>query len=376
MKITFLIRSLDYGGAERQLIALAKGLHAKGHTVLVSVFYPKGPLEKDLREAGVPVRILNKQGRWDVFGFLSRLIKLLKQEQPDVLHGYLGVPNIITVLLKPVFSQVRMVWGVRSSNMDLNRYDWLLRLAYRIECMLSRFADLIIVNSRAGLEYAATHGFPRQKMVVIPNGIDMKRFFPDPGERRRVRAEWGVREDETLIGLVGRLDPMKDHPNFLKAAALLARERDNVRFVCVGDGPAGYRQKLQEYSRELGLADRLIWAGAREDMPAVYNALDIASSSSFGEGFPNVVGEAMACGVPCAVTDVGDSAWIVGDAGMVVQPGDPEALAGACRDIISFPATVRRALSSSAKQRIEELFDSRQLVTRTERMLAELKSGD
>lgn len=278
----------------------------------------------------MPVCSLGKRHRWDVPGFLWRLLQLLRRQRPDILHGYLAVPNLLTVLLKPLFPRTRMVWGERASNVDLSRYDRLSRLSWRVESRLAHFADLIVVNSRAGLRYAAANGFPEEKMVVIPNGIDVERFRPDPEAERRVRTEWGVSDDETLVGLVARMDPMKDHPTFLKAAAMLVSKQGGLRFVCVGDGSAAYLSELQALGRELGLEGRLIWAGARGDMSAVYNALDVAvSSSAYGEGFPNVIGEAMACGVPCVVTDVGDSAWIVGETGFVVEPGAPEALAHA-----------------------------------------------
>ena len=317
------------------------------------------------KEAGVPVISLEKRGRWDVLGFLLRLVRLLRQEKPDILHGYLGTPNILTVLLKPIFPRIRMVWGVRASNMDLERYDWLARWSYRVECHLSRFADLIIANSYAGMHYAIANGFPKNKMVVIPNGIDTEHFRPNPKARVQVRAEWGVAEDEKLIGLVGRLDPMKDHPTFLKAAALLAREREDVRFVCVGDGPPDYRQELHALGRELGLAERLIWTGTRRDMPAVYNALDIATSSSYGEGFPNVIGEAMACGVPYVVTDVGDSAWIVGDTGIVVPPQNPKALADGWR--LKLNSLDQSAESKELiRQRILDNFSVSNLIQSTE----------
>ncbi|MDD4169642.1 MAG: glycosyltransferase, partial [Desulfotomaculaceae bacterium] len=304
MKITFLIRSLDYGGAERQLVALARELHRHGHSVAVLTFYSGGPLQQDLEKAGVSVINLEKRGRWDILGFLGRLVRFLRRERPDILHGYLVTANILTVLLKPLFPDIRMIWGVRVSNLDFTRYNRYLRLTHPVECRLSRFADRIIVNSQAGSHYAISRGFPQEKTVVIPNGIDTERFRPDPESGKLVRAEWGVSSDEKLIGLVGRLDPMKDHPTFLEAAALLMQKRKDVRFVCVGDGPADLRQELHALGKALDLNKYLIWAGAREDMAAVYNALELAtSSSSFGEGFPNVVGEAMACGVPCVVTE-------------------------------------------------------------------------
>ncbi|MEK6302028.1 MAG: glycosyltransferase [Acidobacteriota bacterium] len=308
LKFVFLTRVLNYGGAERQLVTLAKGLHNRGDRVVVAVFHRGGEMEPDLRRAGVPVVVLDKSGRWGSLGFLSRLVKLIREEQPDVVSGYFILPNILALLLRLSFPRTRAVWGMRDSDLDLNRFDCLERIIHRGQCMLARFADLIIVNSHAGLAHACTRGFPREKMIFVPNGIDTEYFKADEEGRRELRVAWRINSGEKLIGLVGRLDPMKGHPVFLEAAAALARRHDDLRFVCVGDGPLAYRQELEEKSERLGLGKRIVWARARRDMPVVYSALDINVSSSYREGSPNVIGEAMACGVPCVVTDVGDSA--------------------------------------------------------------------
>jgi glycosyltransferase involved in cell wall biosynthesis len=366
LKIVFLMRSLNYGGAERQLVNLSKGLHDRGYSILVAVFYPDGPLEMHLHNAGVPVYSLKKRGRWDMFGFLLRLIRFLRKEKPDILHSYLGVPNILTALLKPALSHTRVVWGVRGSNNDLSRYDWLSRVVFRLQCILSRFADLVIANSYAGKDYVIAHGFPGKKTVVIPNGINTELFYPDISARRQVRREWDITEDKKLIGLVGRLDPKKDHPTFLRAAALLMEERKDVRLACIGGGPAKYREELQAMGRKLGLAGILSWMDSIEYMPSVYNALDIiSSSSSFGEGFPNVIGEAMACGVPCVVTDVGDSARIVGDTGIVVPQRDPHSLANGWKSLLDVPLEKRKHQGSKARKRILHHFGTTALVDNT-----------
>ena len=370
LKILFLIRSLEIGGAERQLIILAKGLRQQGHEVSVAVFYANGPLEKELHETSIPVFALHKSGRWDVLPFFMRLVRVVWKLKPRVIYGFLGTPNILSAFLKPIFPKIRMVWGVRASNMDLDRYDWLSRASYRVECWLSRFADLIICNSRAGLEYAAAHGFPREKMTVITNGIDTERFKPDAAARARVREEWGVAENEILIGLVARLDPMKDHSTFLRAAAMLAREKPHIRFVCVGDGPESYRAELHRLATELGLDGKLIWAGARRDMPAVFNTLDIASSSSYGEGFSNAIAEAMACGVPCVVTDVGDSASIVSGTGCVVPPAMPDAL---CEGFRLMLERLEPYLRDAARASIVNRFTSNVLVTDTVEVLCRMR---
>lgn len=376
-KIAFLIRSLDYGGAERQLVTLVKALDKKCFDITVLCFYPDGPLEKDLGDSGVKIICLEKRGRWDVFSFLWRLVRYLKNIQPDVLHGYLSESNLVTIFIKPFFPSIRMVWGVRASNVDLSRYDWLSRLLFPWECFLSRFADLIIFNSHAGRAYHLAHGFPSDKAVVIPNGIDTERFKPDLESGVKVRLEWGISEESILIGLVGRLDPMKDHPTFLKAAALLCKERQDVCFVCVGAGPRNYAQELHQLANDLDISEKVIWVGIRADMPAVYNSFDIvSSSSSYGEGFANVIGEAMACRVPCVVTDVGDSAWILGDTGMVVLPQNPEALAAGWSDMIRQQTYKDTVIKSKIRSRIISEFSCNKLVENMARILDQLVTSN
>ncbi|HKZ81292.1 MAG TPA: glycosyltransferase [Pyrinomonadaceae bacterium] len=367
--ITFLTRSLNSGGAETQLVALAKGLHGLGHSVRVVVFYADGPLERVLRAAGIPVKVLRKGGRWDILRFLFRLIKVIHHQKPAILHGYLVVPNILTIILKIISPGSRIVWGVRSSNIDLSQYDWSARVLYRIECALARFSDLIIVNSNAGLNYALANGFPKARMIVIPNGIDAQRFRPDSTARGKVREKWGVGDHTKAVGLVGRLDPMKDHATFIRAAASLIEDRKDVRFICVGDGPSTYQEELVRLCEELKASDFFIFAGAAGNMPAVYNALDLLVSSSYGEGFSNAIGEAMACNIPCVVTDVGDSRRIVGQNGHVVPAKNPEALKTAIQLLLDKTDSTRGNRGEKIRQRIVNNFSVPKMVVATETAL-------
>ncbi len=368
-KVVFLIRDLNYGGAQRQLVTLVKALHQEDcFDVTVLHFYSGGPLLKDLIDRGIPTISLEKQQRWDVLGFFQRLFGHLKRIQPDVLHGYLGESNIVSIFMKPFFPSTRIIWGIRGSNTPAGRYGWLGHLLSLLHTLLSSLTDLIVVNSHIGKADCVKEGYAPDKMVVISNGIDTERFQPDSEAGAKVRSEWGISENTILIGLVGRLSPMKDHPTFLQAAALLSKEREDVRFVCVGVGEENYAKELYQLADDLGISEKILWAGGRSDMPAVFNALNIAcSSSSDGEGFANVVGEAMACGIPCAVTDVGDSAWIVGDKGIVVPPKNPEALKTAIDELIE-KANVDYN-PQEIRQLIVEQFSVRQLVIQTKAAL-------
>ena len=363
MKIVLLIRSLEVGGAERQLVALARGMLNLGHEVHVFTFYPSGALRDDLAAAKVPVTSLGKRGRWDIAGFLMRLVRALRQEKPATVYSFLPTANLIGLMAARLAGVPRVTWGVRASNVDLTQYDRLSRLETWLAGKLARYASTIICNSEAGAQFHSGLGYPVDKMTVIPNGIDTDQFCFDGVGRDRVRREWGVAESDLLIGLPARLDPMKDHETALKAFAQLIDEIPNVRLACVGAGPL--KDSLRELSRQLKLEGQIIWAGARRDMPAVYTAFDISSSSSFGEGFSNAIAEAMACERLCVVTDAGDSATILGDTGWVVEARSPEALAIAWRRALTLTATERAAMGRHARQRVIEKFSVDRMVKRT-----------
>lgn len=370
--VTFLTRSLEVGGAETQLVALARALQqTPGFSASVVTFYPGGALEETLRDGGVAVVTGDKQGRWDLLAFTLRLRVLLRRSAPALVHSFLGPPNLMAALLRPFLPRARLVWGVRASDMDLSQYDWTWQQVFRAERFLSRVPDRIVANSYAGRDHVVAAGFPAARMAVVPNGIDTDRYRPDPGARERLRREWGV--DGPIIGMVARLDPMKDHANFLFAAHVIAAEFPAVRFVCVGGGKADYVAMLQRQAANLGLSDRIIWTGERRDVAALLGAFDIATlSSAFGEGFPNAVGEAMACGRPAAVTDVGDSAMVVGDTGRVVPRRDSAALAAAWRAMLALSTGDRDALGAAARRRIVEEYSVGAMVSRTAALYREI----
>lgn len=365
-EIVLLIRSLEIGGAQRQFVALAKGLSAVGMNVRALSFYPGGALRADLEAAGVPVADVGKRGRWDLIGFLWRLVASLCSSRPRAIYSFLPVANILALFVRPFLRDARIVWGVRASNMDLARYDWLSRVVAQIERFLARFADAVIANSQAGRSHHVRLGFPGQRVTVIENGVDTERFRFDAVGRTRLRRAWGIDDDALLIGVAARLDPMKDYETFLSAAALLVMEVPRARFVCVGTGPADYAGQLKVRADVLGIPNKVVWAGVHHDMAAVYSAFDIAtSSSSYGEGFSNAIAEAMACGRVCVVTDVGDSARIVGGAGWVVPSGNAQALASTWSVVAGLPPHEREQRGSVSRARIEAEFSVRRMVERT-----------
>lgn len=373
MRILFLIRALGIGGAESQLSLLARRLRSAEHEVSIVTLYPGGRYEPELRKAGVRLLSIDKRGRYHFVSTWYRLVRIVQSEHPTAIYSVLTAANLLSATLRPIFPRTCLIWTVQASYIDLGPYDRWVRFTSSVEPRFARFSDKIIVNSQAGAEHAAASGFPSEKLTVVRNGVDTERFRADETGRARVRSEWGIETGQKLVGLVGRIDPMKDHQTFLAAAALVAERRPDVHFVCVGEGPHDYWLELRRFAQNLGLSNRLLWVPPRLDMPAVYNALDVLTLSSRGEGLPNVVAEAMSCGVPCVVTNVGDSAWIVGDTGVVVPPGSAAALANGIEGFLRRRSTPEEC--NQRRMRILENLGAERLVRETEEVVKSAASG-
>lgn len=372
-RVMFINRRFERGGAERQLIELTKELDKSKFDICVMTFYEGGGLHGPLKAIpGLKLVNLNKQGRWDIARFLWRSWGTAAAFQPQVVVGYMKIANLVALAIGRS-SGAKVVWAIRDSNTDMARYDWLSRVAFRLECLLARWADLVIFNSQAGREHYVTHGVPEKLSIVIPNGIDVNRFKPDWEARRRVRLKWHVEDAQPIIGMVARMDPMKDYQTFLGAAARLAQQRSDVRFACIGDGAPGVRASLVKMSNDLGLSGKVIWEAGIENINDIYCAFDIMSlSSAYGEGFPNVIGEAMACGVPCVVTDVGDARQVVGSTGFVVPPSNAKELAEGWNRMLNWFPRRREEIAKTCRERIVGQFSNRTLASRTESVLVEL----
>lgn len=330
LDILFLIRSLGRGGAERQLSLLARALRARELRVAVAVFYVGDALEQELHAAGVEVIDLQKRGRWSNFETIRRLMAVVRQRHPKVLHTYMATQNVLALLLRPWLKRqgCAVACGIRTSLPNAWRYNKVAGVVDYAQAFLLRFADRIISNSSVALRNLGIH-IADGRAVVIPNGIEQERFGFFAALRYAQRTAWNVPGEAVLLGLVGRLDPRKNHALLIEALQLAGDEMAKVMLAFVGDGSADYKVSLQAFAESKGMASRILWVGASNDMASVYSALDTACLCSDVEGFPNVLAEAMSAGLPCVTTDVGDAALLVGDCGWVVPPGDAQALSRA-----------------------------------------------
>jgi glycosyltransferase involved in cell wall biosynthesis len=352
-RLLHVISNLDVGGAERMLtqLATARGGWA-ADTVVVSLL-PGGFHADVLRGAGIRVIELNFRTAAGIVGGVLELVRTIRRFRPAVVQGWMYHGDLLAwlgLVLAGRRRHSRLIWSIRCSDMDLDRYGTALRAVVRICALLSSRPDLVTANSAAGMRVHAALGYRPRRTEIIPNGIDVARFKPDAEHRLAVRRELGIAEQAVVVAHVARVDPMKDHDGFLAAMAALP----DVHAILIGRG-----------TEQLAGAPNLHRLGHRSDVPRLLAAADaIVSSSAFGEGFSNAVAEGMACGLPAIATDVGDAREIIGDAGIVVPPRAPDALAAAMRSFADQPWDHRAALGQRARARICETFTIEQALAR------------
>jgi glycosyltransferase involved in cell wall biosynthesis len=353
-KIVFIITGLTTGGAEMMLLKLCSQIDKSRFSLSVISLRDSGNIGPRIEKLGIPVYSLGFRSSLLFIPLIIKLRKLLYELKPDLIQGWMYHGNLVASLFT---GKALVCWGIRSSLLDFNEIGGMSRWIIKIGKYLSHFPNCIIYNSNVSSRQHLEFGYFGGRAIVIPNGFDIGVMKPDENAYFLIRNEIGISGNVVLIGLVARFHPMKDHEIFLKAAELLLRELPDVYFMLVGSGVSKENAKLSDMITTLGLCDKVLLCGERSDIPKITAALDIATScSAWGEGFANSIGEAMSCGVPCVVTDVGDSAWIVGETGRVVPPGDPNALAAAWKSLIAIGSDKRHALGLLARKRIRNNF--------------------
>ena len=358
VKVLHLITALETGGAETMLHKLLSGMDRTAFESRVVSLVDPGEMGERIAALNVPVGGLGMRRGAPGPGGLLRLARLLRGWRPDVVQTWLYHADLLGVLatrlarIGTVAWTPRVAWNIRCSYMDFSRYRRTTRWTVAVCARLSGLPDAVLTNSEEARRFHLGLGYHPRRFEVIPNGFDTERFRPDPLARAAVRAELGVADAAPLAGLFGRLDPMKGVDDFVRAARLVARDLSGARFVLAGKGMEPENPALRSLLDGAGLRERFVPLGQRSDPERVMAALDVYVSASLGEGFPNVLGEAMACGVPCVTTDAGDSAAVVGETGRIVPCGDPEALARELGALLRLPEAARASLSASARERI------------------------
>jgi glycosyltransferase involved in cell wall biosynthesis len=352
IRVCHIITGLYTGGAEMMLYKLLSGLDRQRFEPVVISLIDRGAVGERIEALGIPVYTLDMPAGRPTAAGLWRLFRLVKQLRPDLLQGWMYHGNL-AASLAGFIARVPVIWGIHYSLYDFAAERRATRAIIQLSRALSRQPAATVYVSRISADQHAAFGFRDRCRRIIPNGFDGAAFRPETQARWSFRAEIGADEQAVLIGLIARFHPMKDHGNLLRAAGLLGEAQTNARLVLAGPGIDAGNKALVGMIEAHGLSGRVHLLGERGDVARIMAGLDVlCMSSAYGEAFPMAVGEAMAAGLPCVVTDVGDAAWLVGETGRVVSPGDAEALAGALRAMIAAGPDGRRALGLAARARV------------------------
>lgn len=372
--ITHIINGLYTGGAEMMLYKLLSVMNRERFDVQVISLIDGGEIRDKIESLGIEVYSLSLERKSPSLVGIRRLIQRLRQRPPDLIQTWMYHADLTGGVVGKLFTKAPIVWNIQASDFayhpDNRRTLWTIKLC----SFLSSFIPHRIIScSQVGCHVHADLGYDSSKLLPIPNGVELLNFRQDEAARISLRAELNLEAFTPLIGMIARFHPQKDHQNFIRAAARVNRNMPEVHFVLCGDEVVETNPHLAQWIAEAKLEKQVHLLGRRNDTPRINAALDVATlTSAYAEGFPNVLGEAMACEVPCVVTDIGDSALIVGDTGITVAPRDPDALAGGWMKILNLSKDERKNLGLKARQRVEAKFSLPSVVAQYEKLYSEL----
>ncbi len=376
-RIVFVIGNLLLGGAEKMLSRFLVCLDREKFDPIVLSLGSSTEIESEIRNLSVPVFKFNLKFKgYDLFGII-RFIKKLYQLQPDLIQGWMYYGNVAAQLGKLFLrKQTAIVWGVRGAAHSFQNVNTSTAFFIKLLAKLSKYPNKIIYNSKASAIQHEALGYRTDKRIVIPNGFDAEKFEPNQKFRQEIREELKIPREAFIVGFVTRNHPVKDHRTFIEAASKIIKKHSHVYFVMVGGEITSSNKSLVDFCNERQLKKNVFLLGQREDVPHVTASFDIAVSSSVSEAFPNVIGEAMSSEVPCVVTDVGDSAFLVDDTGIVVPPRDSAALAQAIEKMIVMPENERIDLGKRARERVLKFFTTETCVKRYEAIYEAIFSNE
>ncbi|MEB4592294.1 glycosyltransferase [Candidatus Thiothrix sp. Deng01] len=376
IRVAHVITCLTTGGAEMMLYKLLAHTDLTHFEPVVISLRGEADLSRRIRSHGISVYSLNMSlNLWAGWRILE-LVRLLRELQPDIVQGWMYHGNLAASLANMALGdRYPLLWNIRQTLYDIRHEPLATRGVIRMGAKLSKRPEHILYNSYLSADQHAAFGYPAQKTQIVPNGFDIQRFSPNAYYREDIRESLGIPSDALVIGMIARYHPMKNHALFLEAASLLMQHQKNVHFILAGREVTAENPELIPLLQRFPDRSHLHLLGERQDVYCVLNALDIFSlTSSRGEGFPNAIGEAMACGVPCIATDVGDIPLIIGKTGRVLQVPEatPSALAFAWLEWINAGEVWRKELGLRALQRIRKHYNIQNITTQYQNIYKEL----
>lgn len=368
IRITHIITGLSIGGAEKVLLRLLRGMDTDGFENSVVSLTDMGPLSNAIAATGANVSAMNfLKGTANVMPVVH-LGTRLRTHKPDLVQTWMYHADLIGGLAARLTTNAPVLWNLRQSTLDeTHSKKSTINMAKACVRLSSSIPSTIVCGSQSARHVHTDLGYDTTNMVVLNNGFDTDMYKPSHELRAAFRAKLGVSDDTILIGNPSRFDPQKDHLTFLQAAARVAQNVPNANFILCGDMVFPENQELLASIQQLGLSERVHILGTFDDIRPFYSGIDILMlSSAYGEGTPNVIGEAMSAEVPCVATDVGDSAYLIGGTGMIVPPRDVQALANTLESLSRESSDARRTKGQAARARIKRYFPLATMVQRYE----------
>lgn len=362
-RVVHVVTGFQVGGAETALYRLVTQPQAGGYRHTVVALTPEGGMYQRFKDAGVELVVLDFR-RSPVAGFL-RLLRLMRSLQPDIVQTWLYHADLFGGLAARMAGIPSVIWGIHTTH--ISGGPLATAIVRRCCAWLShRIPHTIICVAEAARREHVRLGYDPSRIVVVPNGFDLSFLAASPEQRMQLRQHCGIADEHIVIGTVGRFNVDKDHRSFVRAAARLAAQDERLRFLMVGKGLESGNAELASWIAATGYPERYILLGERSDIPSCLAAMDIFCLSSRTEAFPLAVGEAMAMGLPCVSTDVGDIAQLLGETGVIVPKADPEALADAVAGLLRLAPDGRQRLGQQAQARIRREFSIERVRARVE----------
>lgn len=364
IKVAHISTGLETGGAEIQLLRLLTDIDKNKFEMMVISLHKETYLADRIRELGLPVHSLQlKMNPLNI----RKAYSLLKAFNPDVIHGTMYEGGVVgTVLRRILPKKPSVIWTVHEPLEHYNKEPIRKRMQLRLWGLMSKLPDCMMYVSNLNKEQHVNWGFNNDKAIVIPNGVDTSKCFPNKKAGLKVRESLGIAEDVFVIGKIARFHRQKNHIGFMHSAAILSKKHPEVQFMLVGTNVDENNSELVALRKELGLEGKVHMLGNRQDIPDVVNAFSLATLTSFGEAFPLTLGEAMVSGIPCVATDVGDNDYIIGDTGLITPIGDDQAMAEAWSKMIEMDTDEFKKLGQDARQRTLDNFTLEQQVKQHE----------
>ena len=367
-----IITDLNIGGAEMMLYKLISGLDREKFLCRVVSLEPPGVVTRRINSLGIQVDSLGVNPRLPNPLALFKAVQMMLKWRPQIIQTWMYHADLLGTVASGIARRGMLVWNMRCANMDFAEYSKKTNWVVKVCAVLSRYPHMVLANSHASIEHHKNMGYKLERSMVIPNGFDLDHFKPDLAFKTDVRYELGIPDGVFCIGHVARFDPMKDHATFLSAAELIWKKRPDAHFILCGEGMAWKNQEIHACLGKSKSSLNVHLLGRREDINRIMAGLDILVLSSCGESFPNVIGEAMACGVPCVATDVGDARRIIGGTGRIVPIKDPLAMANSVLELLELPDVEFDKLGILARERIRKLYSLDKVVRDYEKMYRDI----